>query len=39
MIGIVCAEEKRKLVGEEDRCEWDEVVPDTGLECLEDDVD
>ena len=39
MVMFEGAEEIRQLVGEEDRCEGDEVVPDTGLECLEDEVD
>ena len=39
MVMIESAEEIRQLVGEEDRCEGNEVVPDTGLECLEDKVD
>ena len=39
MVMFEGAEEIRQLVGEEDRCEGNEVVPDTGLECLEDKVD
>ena len=36
---FVSTEEIRQLVREEDRCEGYEVVPDTGLECLEEVVE
>ena len=38
-IFFVGTEEIRQLVREEDRCEGDEVVPDTGLKCLEEVVE